>query len=129
MRYLSLAEVLRLHELLLASSGGPAGIRDLGRVEAALAQPKVTFAGQDLYPTVLEKAAALAFSLIQGHPFVDGNKRTGHAAMSVFLMLNGYELSGDVDAHEHLILGVAAGSVSREELLTWLKSYAKPQRE
>jgi death-on-curing protein len=62
-----------------------------------VAQPKATFDGEDLYPTIIAKAAALCFSLVQNHPFVDGNKRAGHASMEVFLILNGYALDADVD--------------------------------
>jgi death-on-curing protein len=62
-------------------------------LESALAQPRATFGGTDLYPGLIEKAAALGFSLVMGHPFVDGNKRTGHAAMETFLILNGHELA------------------------------------
>ncbi|MFZ5893128.1 MAG: type II toxin-antitoxin system death-on-curing family toxin [Myxococcota bacterium] len=124
-RYLTLAEVLALHTQLLASSGGAAGIRDLGRVQAALAQPMSTFDGTDLYPTLVAKAAALGFSLIQGHPFVDGNKRIGHAAMEVFLVLNGFEIAASVDEQETIILGVAAGYSSREALTDWLQRHAR----
>lgn len=120
-RYLSLAEVLALHARVLASSGGAAGIRDLGRVQAALAQPMATFDGNELYPTMVEKAAALGFSLIQGHPFVDGNKRVGHAAMEVFLVLNGFEVVASVDEQESVVLAAAAGSSSREALTEWLQ--------
>src|SRR6187399_2568527 len=90
MRYLTLGEVLRLHEALIASSGGAAGLRDLGRLQSALAQPLASYGDEDLYPTVIAKAGALGFSLIQGHPFIDGNKRIGHASMEVFLALNGF---------------------------------------
>ena len=90
MHYLTLNQVLDLHERLLERFGGSAGVRDLGGLESALAQPGMTFAGEDLYPTIIEKASALAFSIIQNHPFVDGNKRVGHAAMEVFLILTGY---------------------------------------
>ncbi len=123
MRYLTLSEVLYLHERLLATSGGAAGIRDLGRLEAAVAQPKMSFDGEELYSTPLAKAAALCFSLVQGHPFIDGNKRIGHAAMSAFLMLNGYSVEGDVDEQERLIIGVASGAVSRDALLRWLQGH------
>jgi death-on-curing protein len=99
-RYLTLGEVLRLHADLVATSGGATGVRDLGRVQAALAQPMATFAGDDLYPSVIEKAGALGFALIQGHAFVDGNKRIGHAAMEVFLMLNGFEVAESVDEQD-----------------------------
>ena len=88
MRYLAPHEVIELHRLVLADSGGMPGIRDMGAVDSAVAQPRMTFGGQELYPTVVEKAAALAFSLVRNHPFIDGNKRTGHAAMETFLVLN-----------------------------------------
>ena len=95
MRYLTLGEVVELHRRLLAQSGGSAGIRDIGLLESALAQPRATFDGNDLHPTVADKAAALGFALVANHPFVDGNKRVGHAAMEVFLVLNGYEIRCD----------------------------------
>jgi death on curing protein len=125
MRYLTVAEVLYLHDRLLATTGGASGIRDLGRVEAAIAAPKATFDGDDLYPGVLSKAATLCFSLVQGHAFVDGNKRIGHAAMAVFLSLNGYTLDATVDEQERLILGIASGTTSRDELVTWLNEHAQ----
>lgn len=79
-RYLALTEVLDLHRRVMEQSGGATGLRDLGMLESAVAQPRQTFAGVDLYPSLAAKAAALGFSLIQNHPFVDGNKRIGHAA-------------------------------------------------
>ena len=124
-RYLTLAEVLSLHADLLASSGGAAGVRDLGRVQSALAQPMATFDGADLYPTLVAKAAALGFSLIQGHPFVDGNKRIGHAAMEVFLVLNGFEIVASVDEQESTVLAVASGSLNREALASWLERHVQ----
>ena len=77
MRYLTLGEVVELHRRLLEATGGAAGIRDFGALESATAQPKATFGSVDLYPALAEKAAALGFSLVQGHAFVDGNKRVG----------------------------------------------------
>ncbi len=115
MRYLSLAEVLELHRTVIDQTGGAQGLRGLGALEAAVAQPRMTFGAQKLYPTLVEKAAALGFSLINNHPFVDGNKRVGHAAMETFLVLNGYELSASVDEAEQLMLGVAAGRVVQDE--------------
>jgi prophage maintenance system killer protein len=81
MRWLSLSEVLILHRRLIEQSGGTTGLRDLGLLEASLAQPRQSFAGIDLYPELSDKAACLGYSLIQNHPFIDGNKRVGHAAM------------------------------------------------
>ena len=89
MRFVTLREVLELHPRVLEQSHGLFGIRDLGGLQSALAQPRMTFDGEDLYPTLIEKASALGFSIIQNHPFIDGNKRTAHAAMEIFLILNG----------------------------------------
>ena len=86
MRYLSLGEVLGLYDRIVGTSGGAIGIRDLGALESALAQPRMSFGGGDLYPSLAEKAAALGYSLVMNHRFLDGNKRVGHAAMEVFLV-------------------------------------------
>lgn len=125
-RYLSLEEVLELHRLVLRQSGGLEGVRDLGGLESAVAQPQMTFDGQDLYPCLPTKAAALGFSLIRNHPFVDGNKRIGHLAMEMFLVLNGHELDAGVDEQERIILGLAAGEVNREEFAGWVRSSMRP---
>jgi len=128
MRYLSLSEVLELHELVLEQSGGTTGIRDLGALESALAQPRMTFGGMDLYQTIQEKAAALCFSLVMNHPFVDGNKRAGHAAMETFLVLNDWELDATIDDAERTILSLAAGTLSRDEFVQWVNDHSKPHR-
>lgn len=123
MRYLSLPEVLDLHEKLMESTGGTRGLRDLAALESALAQPHVTFGGTDLYPNLMAKAAALCFSLVMNHPFVDGNKRTGHAAMETFLVLNGHELDAPVDEQERTILALAAGTLRRDEFTAWVQQH------
>ena len=125
MRYLTLGEVVRLHQLLIESSGGASGIRDLGLLDSALAQPRATFDGQELHPTVLDKAAALCASLVQNHPFVDGNKRVGHAAMATFLMLNGLEIAATTEEQERLMLELAAGRSDREDVVTWLQAHSQ----
>jgi death-on-curing protein len=89
MRYLTLNEVLELYHRIMEQSGGSVGIHNLDALESALAQPRMTFGREELYATLVEKAAALGFSLIKNHPFVDGNKRTGHAAMEVIAKLSG----------------------------------------
>ncbi len=112
--------MLELHQLLLEVSGGLAGVRDLGAVESAVAQPHATFEGQDLYPSLVAKAAALGFSLVRNHGFLDGNKRVGHFAMSVFLSLNGQEIVASVDEQEAMVLALAEGNLGREKLELWL---------
>lgn len=122
-RYLALIEVLELHRKILEQSAGALGIRDMGLLESALAQPRMTFDGKDLYPSLLEKAAVLGFSIIMNHPFVDGNKRTGHAAAETFLFLNGLEIKASVDEQERVVLAIASGELVREAFVEWLHQH------
>ena len=123
MRYLTLGEVLALHRRILAESGGRPGLRDLGAIASALTQPKVSVGGEDAYPSLMDKAAALGYSLIRNHGFIDGNKRIAHAAMEVFLVMNGMELRASVDDQERFMLALATGEVSREALAQWLRAH------
>jgi death-on-curing protein len=123
MRYLTVEEVLELHARLLEQSGGSEGLRDPGALASAIEQPRMTFGGEDLYPTVAEKAAILGFALARNHPFVDGNKRAAHAAMEVFLVLNGYEIEAPVDEQERVFLSLAAGEVERDAFADWVKTH------
>ena len=125
MRYLTVSEVLDIYSRVMQQSGGLVGIRDLGALESAVAQPRMTFSGEELYPTLIEKASALGFSLIQNHPFIDGNKRTGHAAMETFLVLNSHYLDADVDEQVETVLQVASGAIGREALTNWLRTHIK----
>lgn len=127
-RYLTLGEVIELHLLVLGTTGGTPRIRDLAALESAIAQPKATFGGTDLYPTLVDKAAALCFSLVRDHPFIDGNKRTGHAAMETFLVLNGAEIDAAVDEQERLMLDLAAGRTIRSDLTDWLRQHVGPPK-
>jgi death-on-curing protein len=123
MRYLTLGEVLHLHERVIAQRGGGEGVRDLGVIESAVAQPRATFDDRDLYPTLATKAVALCYSLIRGHGFIDGNKRVAHAALEVFLVLNGAELQADVDEQERVFLELAAGTTTREAFSEWVETH------
>jgi death-on-curing protein len=123
MKYLAVRHILRIHERVIEASGGDPAILDVGRIDSAVAQPRMTFDGRSLDPTLAEKAAALAFSLDMNHPFQDGNKRTSHAAMEVFLLRNGHEIDATVDEQEAVFLGVAAGEVSREAFTDWVKHH------
>lgn len=102
--------------------GGSHGLRDVGLLESAVLRPQATFGGEDLYPTLFEKAAALMHSLLKNHQFVDGNKRTAYASTGVFLELNGYQLK---NAGKKIALNftrkVENTSLSLEEIATWLK--------
>jgi death on curing protein len=126
MNFLDIDDVLTLHQRLILQSGGSAGLLDRGKLESALAQPQMTFDGQELYPTIIEKAAALGYSLIQNHAFVDGNKRIGHAVMETFLVLNRFEISASTDEQEAIILQIAASQMSRDDFTTWLQNRVIP---
>lgn len=123
MRYLTPGELLMLYRAVMEQTGGAYGIRDLGALEAALAQPRMTFDGVDLYPTLVEKASALGYSLVMNHPFVDGNKRTGHLAMETFLVLNDHELNVAADEQEATILQLASGVLSRQAFTEWIRKH------
>jgi death-on-curing protein len=126
--YVSLAQVLELHRRQIKRFGGAAGLRDRGAVEAAIGRPQMTFGGEDLYPEVADKAAALMHSLVMNHPFVDGNKRVGAHACLLFLLANGVEpIFSPADLTE-ITLAVARGEVTAEALSIWLRQRTR-QRE
>ena len=108
---------------MVRQAGGAGGLRDLGALESAVAQPRATFDGRALYPTLAAQAAALGFSLIANHPFVDGNKRVGHAALETFLVLNGHELAAGVDDAERAVLAVASGALDRPGFAAWVVAH------
>lgn len=116
-------QVILLHKDIIAASGGSSEIRDEGLLDSALNTPFQTFADAELYPTVIEKAARLGYSLIKNHAFVDGNKRIGAHTMLVFLALNGIEVEYEDSDFIQLVLGVAAGETSAEQFLSWSKSH------
>ncbi|MVM37328.1 type II toxin-antitoxin system death-on-curing family toxin [Spirosoma sp. HMF3257] len=125
MIFLSLADVLALHERIIQQSGGSLGVRNREAVASALVQPFATFGGQELYPSLVDKAALAGYLLICNHPFVDGNKRIGHAVTEVILVLNGFEIVTDINEQEQMILQVADGAISREQFTDWLHQHIK----
>jgi len=122
---LTLEQVLELHARVLDQSGGAEGVRDRSALESSLAQPLQTFGGEDLYPSIPAKAAALCFFFVRNHPFVDGNKRTAHAAMEVVLVLNGFEIAASIDDQEQIMLALAASTLSREEFTLWVEQHLR----
>lgn len=123
MIYLTTDEVIKLHEWIIAQSGGSPGIRDHGLIDSAVYQPQASFGGHELNPTLADKAAALGFSLACNHAFIDGNKRIAHAAMETFLVRNGHELQADVDEQEAVFLQLAAGTMTREQFTDWVRQH------
>ncbi|MEL7534190.1 MAG: type II toxin-antitoxin system death-on-curing family toxin [Bacteroidota bacterium] len=118
--------VLQIHARLIQESGGSNGLRDEGGLDSCMAQPLNSFGGQDLYPSLLEKASMLGFLLVSNHPFVDGNKRIGHAAMEITFVLNGYEIAATTDEQEKLILDLASGTLDKETFFQWVKTHLRP---
>ena len=121
MKYPDVEDIEILHAELIEVTGGAHGIRDRGLLESAVSQPSSSFGGIELYETIDDKTTALCYSMAMNHPFVDGNKRIAHAAALMFLRMNGYTLTGNVEEHEHIILSLAASNLTREELLDWFR--------
>jgi death-on-curing protein len=123
MNYLTAEQILFLHARLVAETGGLHGVRDLGMLESAAARPKATFGEKDLYPDIFTKAAALLDSLINNHPFVGGNKRTGIAAAALFLRRNSYHLKAEAVEYENFTLSVAIEHPDPQIITSWLKEH------
>ncbi len=126
--FLTLEQVLVIHDDQIERYGGDHGIRDINLFESAIMRPQTTFGGEDLYPTIFDKAAALIHSLILNHPFVDGNKRTGTASAIVFLDINGYQLVAKKIDLEKFVLGVESKKLDIEDISSWLRSHSRPAK-
>ena len=120
---LSKHQILLIHDQLIAETGGSSGLRDEGMLDSALNSPFQTFGGEDVYPSLQQKAARLCFGLVKNHPFVDGNKRIGAHAMLVFLALNGIELQHSQTELSDVILQLAAGEIEADALLQSILSH------
>ena len=128
MKYLYPNQVLYLHDRILQQSGGLAGLRDETLLESAVYRSQVTFGGQELYPELFSKVAALGHSLIQNHPFADGNKRTGFASMRLMLRLNGYDLRASQNMKFQFVIHIATGKYSEQEIADWLQKRCRTYR-
>lgn len=126
MIYLTTTEVIQLQDWVIQQSGGSPGVRDHGLIDSAVRQPEATFGGQDLYPTLIEKAAVLGYALARNHGFIDGNKRIAHAALETLLVRNGHELNAGVDEQEAVFLDLAAGTLSRDDFTEWVRTHIVP---
>ena len=122
---LSREQILYLHSKLINATGGIDGIRDEGLLDSALQTPFQAFGGEELYPSVPQKAARLCYGLIQNHAFYDGNKRIGVYVMLVFLELNGVEIDCVDEELVALGLGVASGEMQDKDIMLWILSHTK----
>lgn len=126
--FLTLDEVLALQADQIERYGGRPGIRDLGLLQSALGTPRATFGGRFLHGSLHEMAAAYLFHLVRDHPFIDGNKRVGLAALLAFLGLNSRWLEADPGELEDLVRDVAAGKVSKAEVAVFVERHMRPRR-
>ncbi len=129
MIYLNPEQVLFIHARLIAETGGEHGLRDLGLLQSAVNRPQATFDGKDLYLDIFQKAAALMESLVNNHPFIDGNKRTGITSAALFIQINGFYLTASNREVESFTYSVASGQHSFEQIANWLQKYSKPQQD
>lgn len=123
MKTLSKKQILALHDHLIAETGGQSGLRDEGLLESALAAPFASFGSEELYPTLVQKAARLGYGLVKNHAFIDGNKRIAAHAMLVFLAVNGVELRYTQQELSGIFLKLAADEAQYEDLLAWIKEH------
>jgi len=123
--FLTLAEVLEIHQDQLRRYGGRSGIRDLDLLKSALAMPRAGMGEEYFHADILEMAAAYLFHVLRNHPFTDGNKRTGTVAALVFLALNGFEVEADETEFELLVRKVAEGKTDKGEIAGFLRANMK----
>jgi death on curing protein len=123
--FLSLDEVLEIHEQQIERYGGSRGLRDAAGLESAVATPQATFGGEFLHPSIPAMAAAYLFHLCQNHAFIDGNKRVGANAAITFLLMNNWEPTFDEDQLFDLVLSVASSRLSKRELVAIFEEYCR----
>lgn len=128
MKYLSVKDVLLLHQLAIDEFGGSHGLRDLGLLESAVMRSQASFDGGDLYKTIFDKAAALLHSLLMNHQFVDGNKRTAMFSVMTFLELNGYTFIAEQKEVVDYALIIESSQPKIEEIAVWLKKHTKKSK-
>lgn len=117
---ISLDEALLVHKKSIEKFGGSHGVFDLGKLESALGRPMQSFDGEWLYPTIIEKAAALGESIIKNHPFIDGNKRTGYLLMEAILRMEGIKIVAPDEELYEFVIRIATGEYSFDSIVDWL---------
>ncbi len=122
--FLTVEDVLEIHESQLERFGGGAGLRDVGLLESAVAQPQASFGGEYVHGDIFEMAAAYLLHIVNNHAFVDGNKRTGLLAALVFLDTNGVSLPEESELLYELTMGVAEGRIPKSEVVDRLRELA-----
>jgi death on curing protein len=114
------------HAQLIRDHGGTNGLRDPGLLDAALNRPFATFGEQDLFPSHFDKAAAIMHGIITGHPFLDGNKRTGYELGRLLLQAGGHDIDAALEQRYDMVIRVATGQLEVEGIKAWLEAHSKP---
>lgn len=122
--FLSLSEVLEIHQDQIIRYGGSLGVRDLELLKSAIGMPTVTYGGEYLHTDIFEMAAAYLFHIVKNHPFIDGNKRVGAVASLVFLSLNGYDFTASQDKFAEFVLAVAKGDLDKTDVAVFVRKWA-----
>ncbi|WP_367388573.1 type II toxin-antitoxin system death-on-curing family toxin [Lewinella sp. LCG006] len=120
---------LGIHRVLISRYGGHQGLRDKGLLKSAIARPYQTFDGQDLYPTSVEKAAAIIESILINHPFMDGNKRTGYVLMRILLLDDRKDINAEENDKYDFVINIASGKLSYDGILKWIKERVEDKKE
>ena len=121
--FLTLAEIIEIHDYQISRFGGAAGVRDIELLKSAIGMPSATFGGEFLHPSVIEMAAAYLYHLVENHPFVDGNKRVGAMAALIFLDMNGFEFDAPDEDFTAMVLEVASGEMMKSEISLFLRQH------
>lgn len=124
--FLSLSEVLEIHQDQVARYGGASGIRDIELLKSALGMPSATFGGQFQHTDIFEMTAAYLFHLVKNHPFVDGNKRTGAVALLIFLALNNFDFDAPEDDFADMVLAVVRGDLDKADVVVFIRRFTRP---
>ena len=125
MKYLRHRQVLWVYRRVIEETGGSPGIRDNGLLQSALARPQATFGGRDLYPTLFEKAAALAESIVRNHPFVDGNKRMAWECLDLTLEMNGFRVTASANQSFDLLMRIIERKATVQDVAEWLSQHTR----
>lgn len=115
-KFLTVDQVIEIHDTFLQMYGGLSGIRDHGLLASAVEMPKVTMFGEDMHKDIYDKAAAYLYHIVKNHPFNDGNKRTGAGSALMFLRVNGFNPKYDKNAYMQLVVDVAEGIINKPEI-------------
>jgi len=122
---ISTEEAFKIHKLLVDQFGGSHGVRDKNSLNSALNRPFATFDHKELYPSPIEKAAAILESIVTNHPFIDGNKRTGYVLARLFLLKSGLDIESTQKDKYEMVIAVSKGEWKFEQIKTWLTNRCK----